>query len=1038
MASNSSGKKKNTGSSSSRRGSRSTSSRKTSAKRTGTKKAGTGSRALTAQEERHAREVRRDIRLLVLFAAMVFLFLSAIGYGGQAGGAVSGVIFGLFGTMAYVLPFFIFFMVIFVISNLGRKTLPAKCTALIFLFLSAGVIFELRADTLSPMSQYNAGQIYQRCSAAKEGGGLISGSIAFWLYDVFNFSGTVLILIAVILICLLVISQHSVTAAMRNMRRRRMERGELSFIEKGKAQLSIAAQDAAERRQDHERLRRERVELKEKERAKYLEEVRRKRAASDEMDLEQISIRKQEEELYGVNVGNQLHRGTRTPLSAGSRTDRPNEFDSIPDISVPDGTVKFTEGTDKPTAGAAGIRTAGSRMEAGTARAAVDKESPKGTEGAFYVLKAEEPADTPAAPAVRQEQGNGTGARRPSVTSVIDPGFTEQTVFSGGEKDGGGGARPEFPFEKDRAAKTPGREVRTVYASPVLRNDVSEASVSPSVSSSSDNVTLTQEPPVRPKEPEEPEKPEKPEKPVITREQMEEIQVHRDRGEGLTSAGKKNVPAKNKTYVFPPYRLLQKGMRAADPDTDRILKENGIILQETMRTFGVNVKITAISQGPSVTRYELVLDSGVKVSKIVSLADNIKLSLGATDVRIEAPIPGKKAIGIEVPNKKTTLVTLRDILESDEFALAKSRLTFAVGKDISGRTVVTDISKMPHLLIAGATGSGKSVCINTIILSLLFKATPEEVKMIMIDPKVVELNVYNGIPHLMIPVVTDPKKASAALGWAAAEMDKRYKLFAEAGVRDLNGYNHFVSERIREGTAGEEKVLPRLVIIVDELADLMMIARNEVETTICRLLQLARAAGIHMVIATQRPSVDVITGLIKSNMPSRIAFAVASQVDSRTILDMGGAEKLIGKGDMLFYPQSYPKPVRLQGAFVSDEEVEAVVAYITDKNPGTEGDEETEAIINEMSASSDEFQGVPANSADRRDEHFEAAGRFVIEKDKASIGLLQRVFKIGFNRAARIMDQLCEAGVVSEESGTKARQVLMTMPEFENFLQNEK
>ena len=382
------------------------------------------------------------------------------------------------------------------------------------------------------------------------------------------------------------------------------------------------------------------------------------------------------------------------------------------------------------------------------------------------------------------------------------------------------------------------------------------------------------------------------------------------------------------------------------------------------------------------------------------------------------------------------MVSLRDILETQEFRGAKSRLAFAVGKDLGGKTVVTDIAKMPHLLIAGATGSGKSVCINTIIMSILYKASPDEVQLIMIDPKVVELSVYNGIPHLMIPVVTDVKKASAALNWAVAEMERRYKLFAAAGTRDLNGYNAMV--RAKGSEAGEnERVLSRLVVIVDELADLMMVAKNEVEASICRLAQLARAAGIHLIIATQRPSVDVITGLIKANMPSRIAFSVTSQVDSRTILDMAGAETLIGTGDMLFYPQNYQKPARIQGAFISDEEVQSVVDYIKMNN--VTDDSAMASIssqIDGIAASGEQGSGAELKDNSGYDEHFAEAGRFIIEKNKASIGMLQRVFKIGFNRAARIMDQLADAGVVSEDNGTRARQVLMDMPTFEQLLED--
>lgn len=488
--------------------------------------------------------------------------------------------------------------------------------------------------------------------------------------------------------------------------------------------------------------------------------------------------------------------------------------------------------------------------------------------------------------------------------------------------------------------------------------------------------------------------------------------------------------AVKKEYKFPTLSLLKKGSSKSQGDSDEHLRKTAKKLQEVLHNFGVNVTVLNVSCGPTVTRYELQPEMGVKVSKIVGLADDIKLNLATPDIRIEAPIPGKAAVGIEVPNRENSTVMLRELLQSEEFQNAKSRLSFAVGKDIAGKTVVTDIAKMPHLLIAGATGSGKSVCINTLIVSILYKARPDEVRLIMIDPKVVELSVYNGIPHLFIPVVTDPKKAAGALNWAVQEMTNRYNTFAEYGVRNLTEYNKKAEQIKAAGAEEEPEKMPQIVIIVDELADLMMVAPGEVEDAICRLAQLARAAGIHLIIATQRPSVNVITGLIKANMPSRIAFSVSSGVDSRTILDMNGAEKLLGKGDMLFYPQGYQKPARLQGAFISDDEVSAVVEFLANKNPGVQYNQQIEQQVNTPVSSA----GMAGND---RDVHFEEAGRFIIEKEKASIGMLQRMFKIGFNRAARIMDQLCDAGVVGPEEGTKPRKVLMSMEEFQAYLENQ-
>lgn len=486
-----------------------------------------------------------------------------------------------------------------------------------------------------------------------------------------------------------------------------------------------------------------------------------------------------------------------------------------------------------------------------------------------------------------------------------------------------------------------------------------------------------------------------------------------------------------KVYKFPPISLLKKNPGAASGGKAEY-RMTAQRLQETLLTFGVKVTITDISCGPTVTRYELQPEQGVKVSKIVSLSDDIKLNLAAADIRIEAPIPGKAAIGIEVPNKEAGSVYFRELVESKEFKESQSAISFGVGKDIAGKTIIADIAKMPHMLIAGATGSGKSVCINTIIMSILYKAKPEDVRLIMVDPKVVELSVYNGIPHLLLPVVTDPKKAAGALNWAVNEMTDRYKKFAAMQVRNIKGYNDVVVKKNKEGIDPPMEKLPQIVIIIDELADLMMVAPGEVEDAICRLAQLARAAGIHMVIATQRPSVNVVTGLIKANIPSKIAFAVSSGIDSRVIIDMNGAEKLLGKGDMLYFPSNLPKPLRVQGAFVSDEEVENVVSFLKENAEEVFYDES----IAQATVSQESMPGS-SKGDDERDSLFADAGRFVIENEKGSIGSLQRHFKIGFNRAGRIMDQLADAKVVGPELGTKPRKVEMTMEEFETLLKQQ-
>ena len=495
------------------------------------------------------------------------------------------------------------------------------------------------------------------------------------------------------------------------------------------------------------------------------------------------------------------------------------------------------------------------------------------------------------------------------------------------------------------------------------------------------------------------------------------------------SKGNKSGP-----YSMPPLSLLRKGMMQKRRNGMRPgeISETAAKLQETLNAFGVKATVINESRGPSVTRYELQPETGTKVSKITSLSDDIKLNLAAADIRIEAPIPGKAAVGIEVPNAERDSVFLRDLIESEELSKHPSKLAFAAGMDIAGKVVVADIAKMPHMLIAGTTGSGKSVFTNSIIMSILFRAKPSEVKMIIVDPKVVEFGVYNGIPHLLSPVVTDPKKAAGALNWAVGEMGKRYKQFSKYNVRDIKGYNEKIKQMGYKDDNEQLEPMYQIVIIIDELADLMMVASKEVESSICRLAQLARAAGIHLIIATQRPSVDVVTGLIKANIPSRVALLVSSGTDSRTIIDCNGGEKLLGNGDMLFYPSGYVKPVRLQGAFVSDGEVQAVVNYLINNNKDVEYNEEVAKA--EISTPDNDNQTA---DDDANDVLFEEAARFVIEKDKGSTSMIQRMFKVGFNRASRIIEQLEKAGVVGPDEGTKPRKVLMSLEQFEAGLHKD-
>ena len=486
------------------------------------------------------------------------------------------------------------------------------------------------------------------------------------------------------------------------------------------------------------------------------------------------------------------------------------------------------------------------------------------------------------------------------------------------------------------------------------------------------------------------------------------------------------VAVEDEHYEYPPVELLSKGTKKAIKGGAKALTDVATRLQKTLYSFGVQAKVENVSVGPAITRYELKPAEGVRVSKIANLADDIALNLAAETIRIEAPIPGKQAVGIEVPNTEKETVHFRDVVESDAFQDSKSKLSVALGKDVAGNMEIADIAKMPHALIAGATGSGKSVCINTIITSIIYKAKPSEVKFVMVDPKVVELSVYNGIPHLLIPVVTDPKKAAGALAWAVQEMDNRYNVFAQKGVRDLKGYNALAEKEEGTGT------LPQIVIIIDELADLMMVAAKEVEDSICRLAQKARAAGMHFIIATQRPSVDVITGIIKANIPSRIAFAVSSQVDSRTILDQVGAEKLLGKGDMLFYPSGAPKPVRVQGAFVSDEEVEKIVSFVKSNGVATYNDDILDSIEN-SNKTDKELADEAAAGEDDTDPLLRDAIDVVVETGQASTSFIQRRFKVGYARAGRIIDQMEERGIISGYQGSKPRQVLMTLERLQEL-----
>ena len=853
-----------------------------------------GSRSRTQANTRTRRQdppmdlaIRNEILLIVLAALAIILFLCNFGVVGKVGDAVSGVMFGLFGLLAYVAPLLIFLMIAFAVSNIGNSIATRKLVAGVVFLLLLGMIFEFFSTNPALAESYQISEIYNRCREGHKGGGVLSGSLAYLSCKLLDTVGTVILVLVLGIICLVIVTEKSFLGGVAAGGRKVYER---------------SREDAAYRRERAQKRREELSERRERE-----AEERRQR----EEELENEKLLRMDKKVSGVMLDTALSREPE-------KTNQEKIRDDIHEI-----TITYDE-EEEPEPEAE------SRLKQKSYHY-IEQESDDLSE---IHMEEELPWEEPVAEAAPKK-----------------PMESYQTQMG------------------NQMAATPGRE----------------------------------RPAARPR----------PQKPA-------------DSGIKAGRSGE---------YRFPPMDLLDKPKTKKEIDPDRELRETAKLLEQILGNFGVKVTVTQYSRGPAVTRYEMQPEQGVKVSKIVGLTDDIKLNLAATDIRIEAPIPGKAAVGIEVPNKENSAVPFRDLVESPEFKKFPANLLFAVGKDISGKIVLADIAKMPHLLIAGATGSGKSVCINTIIMGILYKAHPEDVKMIMIDPKVVELSVYNGIPHLLIPVVTDPKKAAAALHWGVAEMTDRYKKFADLNVRDLKGYNKKVESLQASGDPDAPKKLPQILIIVDELADLMMVSPGEVEESICRLAQLARACGIHLIIATQRPSVDVITGLIKANMPSRVAFAVSSGVDSRTILDMVGAEKLLGKGDMLFYPQGYPKPSRIQGPFVSDDEVSRVVEFLKDTAPQDGSSEEVEEQINSIAVETGPAGGGASSEGDSEyDEYFAEAGRFIIEKDKASIGMLQRMFKIGFNRAARIMDQLADAGVVGEEEGTKPRRILMSAEEFEAYV----
>ena len=968
----------------------SSSSRTRSSSNNKSKTSKTNSKSRSQQTIRTEEEsaITNEIILIGVFALSILLFLCNFGIIGPVGNAVSHVMFGIFGMMAYVVPVLIFLGIAFGISNKGNMFAAFKIAAAVLLILLIGVVLELIGGQVPSMEKYSVELLYTVSADSKAGGGVLAGSLAYLLNHFMGMVGAVLLVIVLAIICLVVITEKSFVSGVRV--------GGRKVYESAREETRVRKERAQKRKEELEARREEEYRLREEEKArKDAEKILRmdKRVSGVMIDTTLAGQSGGQAEELPARTRNDIHEITVEDLAAEKK-------EAVKVAPKADNIIDFD------------------RIQIHTASQMTLEENDKFGEG----MPAETAPDPdPLAQTYRNSDVFSDMKEVSPIHITVKPaGEARSTIFDAPlpdkEEPSGGELYDQVPEQEILPWEEPdsGEPLLQEAMAPAAGMERPKASLP----EGRDRFAGGKAPGV-----------------YDTGKPAGQAAMDEMRKEGAAAVTHTEAPKKERPYHFPPLSLLQKPGSKNTGDGVKELKNTAAKLQQTLATFGVKVTITDISQGPSVTRYELQPEQGVKVSKILGLADDIKLNLAAMDIRIEAPIPGKAAIGIEVPNKENTMVALRELMESKEFRDFPSKLSFAVGKDIGGKVVVSDIAKMPHMLIAGSTGSGKSVCINTLIMSILYKARPDEVKLILVDPKVVELSVYNGIPHLLIPVVTDPKQASAALHWGVAEMTDRYQKFADHNVRDLKGYNKKVEEQRAKGDPTAPDKLPQIVIIVDELADLMMVSPGEVEESICRLAQLARAAGIHLIIATQRPSVDVITGLIKANMPSRVAFAVSSGVDSRTILDMNGAEKLLGKGDMLFYPQGYSKPARIQGAFVSDGEVSDVVDFLKNQVIGNVYDDQIVEKVKTMESAGGGAGGASGGGGPERDAYFEEAGKFIIDKDKASIGMLQRVFKIGFNRAARIMDQLAEAGVVGEEEGTKPRKVLMSPEQFEQYIE---
>lgn len=1065
-----------------KKGGKSAGNKKNTQKRTQANppRSGTKSRGEAREpEEPLSASMKEEIVLAVTLLISVLFFLSYINLCGAVGKWLNTLVFGMFGIFGYLFPFLLFLGVAFFISNRKNRIVKRKllCSAAFFLCFSALIELLSSYDSERTWIQY-----FTMSAEGKNGGGILGGTLVFLLCPLFDTVATAIILIILMIICLMVVTGKELFAYIKSITGEsvqeyqfaRMERRRRAQEEEEIAEEFLPGRDLPEESQRDRRVvvfqkpgGQESESMEKKEPVRFVDALKERgkkgmrKPSSPEEPLEKslppekeggdtsslaiqeaaVPVFEKEEVLPFYQEELKRKFGEELEDTAVERV-----FYDV-NISERGGSVKENDGTL--------IRKDwyGDEEPLIPKRANINPVDEPQKEQESAGKKVQENIQKGAAKEPAQEF---ISADMIFAKAGIDPLISVDTVNTEKKKDA-----PSFSALQNKA------DIRNFWPDMSVQGEKSRASSGIRISAVSDLPVQSPKekqdsfPEVSNLSTQEQELEEESNFSATEQELEEdsglftpEYELEKNYNLSPSEQEPEEVsdfstpapcsqkaaadipaeplsflpPAPEKKYEFPPIELLAEPVQGRGAN-EQELRETAAKLESTLQSFGVRVKVNKFSYGPSVTQYELLPEQGVKVNQITKLSDDIKLNLAVTDIRIEAPIPGKAAVGIEVPNKENSPVILRELLESPEFKRHKSELAFAVGKNISGQIVVSDIAKMPHMLIAGATGSGKSVCINTIIMSILYKADPKEVKLIMVDPKVVELSVYNGIPHLLIPVVTDPKKASAALSWAVAEMTDRYRKFAALSVRDLAGYNAKVDGFEEPDPAFPR--LPKIVIIVDELADLMMVAAaNEVEEAICRLAQMARAAGLHLIIATQRPSVNVITGVIKANVPSRVAFAVTSAVDSRTILDGVGAERLLGKGDMLFFPSGYPKPVRIQGAFVSDAEVSAVVDFLKEQAQGMTGYNEE---INQKIMSSG-GEGGSISGADGNDDYFVEAGRFIIEKQKASIGMLQRVYKIGFNRAARIMDQLTAAGVVGPEEGTKPRKILMTQTEFDEYL----